>query len=84
MSNVNKIFGKLKAIDHLTINLYESEIFCLLGHNGAGKSTTINLLTGMIQPTSGLVEILGMKYPEDVGEIRKNIGLCLQYNVLYD
>lgn len=56
----------------------------MLGHNGAGKSTTINLLTGLLTPTEGSVEIMGMNYFENIDEIRKNIGLCLQYNVLYD
>ena len=56
----------------------------MLGHNGAGKSTTINLLTGMLKPTNGNIELIGMNYDNNLNEIRKNIGLCLQYNVLYD
>jgi ATP-binding cassette, subfamily A (ABC1), member 3 len=56
----------------------------LLGHNGAGKSTTINLLTGLLSSNSGAIEIMGRTFPDDTDEIRKNIGLCLQYNVLYD
>ena len=55
-----------------------------MGHNGAGKSTTINLLTGLLEVTSGNIDVLGLSYPNDVDEIRKDIGLCLQYNVLYD
>ena len=45
--DVTKSFGELNAVDHVTFSLYEREIFCLLGHNGAGKSTIINLLTGL-------------------------------------
>lgn len=84
MAKVNKSFKDHKVIDDLDINFYPGEIFCLLGHNGAGKSTTINLLTGLLTPSSGRISIMGMQYPYDVDEIRKNIGLCLQYNVLYD
>ena len=79
-----KSFGKKKVIDDLSVNFYGGEIFCLLGHNGAGKSTTINLLTGLLQATSGNIDILGLSYPNDLDKIRQNIGLCLQYNVLYD
>jgi ABC-type multidrug transport system ATPase subunit len=53
--NVSKYFGEKKVIDNLSINFYESEIFCLLGHNGAGKSTTINLLTGLLSSNSGII-----------------------------
>jgi ATP-binding cassette subfamily A (ABC1) protein 3 len=53
MTNVTKIFGSQTVIDNLTLNFYKSEIFCLLGHNGAGKSTTINLLTGLLSSNLG-------------------------------
>ena len=71
-------------LDDLSVSFFGGEVFCLLGHNGAGKATTINILTGLLQPTSGSIEILGYRYPADMDEIRLNIGLCLQYNVLYD
>jgi ATP-binding cassette, subfamily A (ABC1), member 3 len=81
---VSKNFGAKKVIDDLSVNFYGGEIFCLLGHNGAGKSTTINLLTGLLEASQGEIDILGLSYPADIDEIRKDIGLCLQYNVLYD
>jgi ABC-type multidrug transport system ATPase subunit len=84
MKEVVKEFGEQRAVDGLTINFHGGEIFCLLGHNGAGKSTTINLLTGLLRPNSGKIDVLGLKYPGDVDQIRQNIGLCLQFNVLYD
>ena len=59
---MSKSFKDNKVINNLSLNFYSSEIFCLLGHNGAGKSTTINLLTGLLTPNEGSVEILGMNY----------------------
>ncbi len=64
--NVHKHFGKKKAVNGVSFNFHESEVFCLLGHNGAGKSTTINLLTGMLGPTSGDINIMGMNYADQV------------------
>lgn len=64
------------AVSNITLNLYESQIFCLLGHNGAGKTTTISLLTGMISKTSGIVNIYGYDLDRDLDKIRLNLGLC--------
>ena len=66
MSNISKSFGEKKVITDLKMNFYPSEIFCLLGHNGAGKSTTINLLTGLLKANAGEIEILGMNYRDNL------------------
>lgn len=79
-ANVSKKFGSFKAIDKLHMMLYENQIFCLMGHNGAGKTTAINLLTGQHKPSEGTVYIndgnreLDVRY--DLAEIRLKIGLC--------
>lgn len=49
----------MHAVKNLSMNIYSDQIFVLLGHNGAGKTSTISMLTGMIKPTSGMIEILG-------------------------
>lgn len=46
-------------MNNLSLKMYNDNIFVLLGHNGAGKTTTISMLTGMLEPTSGLIEVLG-------------------------
>lgn len=54
IKNLSKVYstGK-KAVDDLSLNMYQNQIFVLLGHNGAGKTTTISMLTGLLYPTSG-------------------------------
>lgn len=48
IGRLTKYFGELKAVNNVSLSLYEKNIFCLLGHNGAGKTTMISLLTGLI------------------------------------
>lgn len=56
---MKKTFGNFSAVDGIELCLYEKQIFCLLGHNGSGKTTTINMLTGMLPKTSGNANIAG-------------------------
>ncbi|EAR92762.2 ABC transporter family protein (macronuclear) [Tetrahymena thermophila SB210] len=84
IKSLQKVFGDFTAVDKISINLYESNIFCLLGHNGAGKTTTISLLTGLISKTSGNVQIYDKDLETDIDQIRNNIGLCTQRDCLYD
>ena len=72
------------AVDGLTVEMYDGQIFGLLGVNGAGKTTTIHMLTGMVPATSGEAEVLGFSIHGRMQEIRRMIGVCPQHNVLYD
>lgn len=56
----------------------------MLGHNGAGKSTTIKMITGMIKPTSGNAYILGKSVTDDRKSTAKLVGFCPQHSILYD
>lgn len=56
----------------------------LLGHNGAGKTTAIYMLTGMLHMTSGEASIYGKNVKREIDEVRREIGLCQQLDVLYD
>lgn len=51
--DLTKKFGTFNAVDELTLSIKENEVFCLLGHNGAGKTTVINMITGILKPSSG-------------------------------
>jgi len=76
--------GVKVALQGLDVTCYEGEIFCLLGQNGAGKSTTINLLTGMMQPSSGSARVLGLDVATQMDDIRRTMGVCPQHDCLWD
>jgi len=72
------------AVDKLDLEIFEGEIFALLGHNGAGKSTTIGMLTGLFPATSGDAFVRGNSIFRDMDEIRKSLGVCPQHDILWD
>ena len=76
--------GVKTAVNNLNLTMYEGEIFCLLGHNGAGKSTTISMLTGLISPSDGEATIFGKDIGVSMDELRQSMGVCPQHNVLFD
>merc|ERR1719461_587191 len=73
----------VKAVDGVSLDMYKGEVFCLLGHNGAGKTTTIGMLTGLLPVTEGDAMINGHPVTTQMGEIRKNLGVCPQHDVLF-
>ncbi|KAA0056173.1 ABC transporter A family member 1 isoform X7 [Cucumis melo var. makuwa] len=85
--NLHKVYdtkmGKFCAVDNLQLTLYESQILALLGHNGAGKSTTISMLVGLFPPTAGDALVLGKNIITDMEEIRKGLGVCPQNDILF-
>ncbi|PAA64936.1 hypothetical protein BOX15_Mlig007406g1, partial [Macrostomum lignano] len=72
------------AVDCLTVNFYQGQVTSFLGHNGAGKSTTISVLTGLYTPTSGTARIYGLDIRTQMDSVRRCLGLCPQHNILYD
>lgn len=63
---LSKKFGNKTVVDHISLEIKEGEIFGLLGPNGAGKSTTLNMVCSLLKPTSGNIEIFGMKTSNDM------------------
>jgi ABC-type multidrug transport system ATPase subunit len=53
IKNLRKKFGEFTAVNDINVKMFENEIFALLGHNGAGKTTAISMITGLIMPTKG-------------------------------
>ena len=76
--------GMKTAVDGLTLDMYEGQIFALLGHNGAGKTTAISMLTGLLPPTGGGATIAGKDIASDMAGIRHSLGVCPQHDVLWD
>ncbi len=82
--NLTKSFGKFTAVDQLSIDVKEGEIFGFLGANGAGKTTAIRMLCGLLQPTSGKASVCGYDIYTKSETIKKNIGYMSQKFSLYD
>jgi ABC-type multidrug transport system ATPase subunit len=72
------------ALGGVSIDMHEGMILGYLGHNGAGKSTTMSVLTGLYPPTEGDVHVNGISVRKDSHGVRKQLGVCLQHNALWD
>lgn len=84
VKNLKKYFKNVKAVDDISFEVNYGELFALLGQNGAGKSTTIRILTNLAVPTSGHIEVAGYNVLKDPTSVRKNIGLVAEKIILYD
>lgn len=84
MRDLVKKFGAFAAVDHISLEVKQGEIFGFLGPNGAGKSTTIRILCGLLHPTSGRVLVAGHDVASDAEAVRQNIGYMSQKFSLYD
>lgn len=78
VSNVSKSFGGRKVVDNLSLSVASGEVFGLLGHNGAGKSTTIEMILGIKQPDEGSTHILGKEAAAHRKQIFEKVGVQLQ------
>src|SRR6185312_1328480 len=84
VTNMRKVYGGKAAVDGLSLTVPRGSFFGFLGPNGAGKSTTIRMLTGLIPATSGSIELLGLRIPEDDLAIKQRIGLVPDESLLFD
>ncbi len=82
--NLTKKFGDFTANDSLTFDVYKGEIFGFLGANGAGKTTAIKILCGLLHPTSGEIKVAGFDVYSEAEKIKKNIGYMSQKFSLYE
>jgi len=84
IQDLHKSYGGFHAVDGLTVRVPQGCFFGFLGPNGAGKTTTIKMLMGLAQPTSGTMQVLGLRMPEQSLEIRRQIGLVPDDTLLFD
>ena len=79
-----KSFGAFRAVDRLSLEVRQGEIFGLLGPNGSGKTTTINMISGLSTPTSGEVRVLGFDVRRQARQVRQILGSVPQETALYE
>ena len=81
---LTKKFGDFIAVDHISFQVKKGEIFGFLGANGAGKTTAIKMLIGILKPTSGDAKVAGFDVKKQANKVKKNIGYMSQRFALYD
>ncbi|XP_061735979.1 glucosylceramide transporter ABCA12 isoform X2 [Nerophis ophidion] len=83
LHGLTKVYGERVAVENLNVVFHEGHVTSLLGHNGAGKTTTMSLLTGLFAPSSGTIEVYGRDMQAHLGQVRQQLGVCMQYDVLF-
>ena len=82
-NNLTKKFGSYTAVDHINVSVKQGEIFGFLGANGAGKTTAIRMLCGLLTPSSGSGQVAGFDIMKETSKIRSRIGYMSQKFSLY-
>ncbi|RIY33209.1 hypothetical protein CKF54_03185 [Psittacicella hinzii] len=84
IENLTKVYdGGFQALKNINLKIKEGDFFALLGHNGAGKSTTINIISSIISKTSGKVKVFGHDQDTDIVACKNNLGVVAQ-EIIYD
>jgi len=81
---LTKQFGRLVAVDRVDLTVPRSQVYGFLGPNGSGKSTTIRMLCGLLTPTAGQIEVLGLRIPQQAEALRRRIGYMTQKFSLFE
>lgn len=84
VENLDKSFGSFDAVSDLNFRIAKGEIFGLLGPNGSGKTTTLNMISGLSDPTSGEVKVYGLNPRKQSASVRRLLGVVPQETALYE
>jgi len=82
--DLTRRFGRFTAVDRVSFRIPEGSVFGFLGPNGSGKTTTIRMLTGILEPSEGSARVLGMDLVSEREKVRENLGYMSQKFSLYD
>ncbi len=84
LKDVSKRYDQFVAVDNISLDVNDGEIMGIIGHNGAGKTTTLKMITGLIAPTSGIIEVMGKDISKHSIEIKKSLGFLPEESPLYE
>ena len=84
LNAVTKKYYDFTAVDNLSLEVADGEIVGIIGHNGAGKSTTLKMIAGLVEPTLGTVEVMGRNIQKDSVFVKKQIGYLPEESPLYE
>jgi ABC-2 type transport system ATP-binding protein len=82
--NVSKRYRDDIAVDNLNLTINDGEIMGIIGHNGAGKSTTLKMILGLLAPTSGQVRVMGHDMAKNSAAVKQHIGYLPEESPLYE
>ncbi len=81
--DVTRCYGRLRAVDNISLDVYRGEVFAFLGPNGAGKTTTIKMITGLLSPDSGRIAVCGQTMSADNQEAKSRLAFVPDQPFLY-
>ena len=81
---LSRRFGSLLAVDNVDLSVSRAQVYGFLGPNGSGKSTTIRMLCGLLSPSAGAIEVLGLQMPQQAEQLKRRIGYMTQKFSLYE
>lgn len=84
LTGVTKLYKHFAAVSDLNLEAQQGEILGIIGHNGAGKSTTLKMMVGLVAPTAGTVEVMGRDMARDSVYVKKQIGYLPEESPLYE
>jgi ABC-2 type transport system ATP-binding protein len=84
LEHISKRYHDFTAVDDLSLEVEDGEIVGIIGHNGAGKSTTLKMIAGLVEPTSGTLEVMGRSLQREGVRIKREIGYLPEESPLYE
>lgn len=81
--NLTKRYGKSVAVDHVSLVIEEGDIFGFVGENGAGKTTFMRMICGLVRPSSGSIELFGKSGPKSITDARRSTGSIIEHPAIY-